>query len=634
MAELFSFENQTVDEIRGTQEFLTQDTQGPENFDVDTFIARIAKTEGVGLTSAEDAWVKSMVGSNPVDGGPELPEHAHPRLMFLLTMQDDSFTPGLYIRSSASQNDKTSSWTANVAFGDAGAGALVWNNAHGTETGLPDELRSISIDAGGTLVIEADTDTALPLGPGDLSLEFHGINSDYEFTTTAYQQSFVAAIDQEIQFRGTIDPTGLAAGAPLRIVLTSGSNDNDYWTPPTVQWARVQFAGATGAAGRDGENGYSPVFAVVSANATAEDPSGSRRVLKVVDWIESTGDLDAGYSLFRGGYSATTTYAQGDIVVMGQSFYISRTSGNRGNALSDTAHWADITAEGGSGGGTGGGLNTSAVDARIRLLVASFAEAGDTSRIAKSKLPTDIVFDADVAGRLLPSVTSGDSGKVAKVDASGAWALADDEQGSGGGGLDQAAVDARIQAGVQDFAETGDTSRIPKTKLPSDTSYRTDAQVDARADARVRAGVADFAEQGNTDRLPKTKLPSDTSYRTDAQVDARADARIAGFARANSPSGTIPDARIPAAITRDSEVAGRLLPAVTASNNDKIAKVVSGAWALADDEEGSGGVSGGVGRGAELIYAQVARRSQRAQCVCACSRCAGRRRPAVLHRHQ
>ena len=37
---------------------------------------------------------------------------------------------------------------------------------------------------------------------------------------------------------------------------------------------------------------------------------------------------------------------------------------------------------------------------------------------------------------------------------------------SGGGGLDQAAVDARVKAGVDDWAETGDTSRIPESKMP------------------------------------------------------------------------------------------------------------------------------------------------------------------------
>ena len=51
----------------------------------------------------------------------------------------------------------------------------------------------------------------------------------------------------------------------------------------------------------------------------------------------------------------------------------------------------------------------------------------------------------------------------------------------GGGGLDQAAVDARVRAGVQDWAETGNTSTIPDSKIPSgiarDSELRTDSEV-------------------------------------------------------------------------------------------------------------------------------------------------------------
>ena len=251
----------------------------------------------------------------------------------------------------------------------------------------------------------------------------------------------------------------------------------------------------------------------------------------------------------------------------------------------------------GSGGGSTSGLDQAAVDARVLALVADFAEQGNTDRIAKTKLPSDTSYrtDAQVDSRADARIATfaranSPSGVVPDAQLPDTAKRTDAQVDS--------RADARVRAGVADFAEQGDTSRIPKTKLPSDTSYRTDAQVDARADARI----ATFARANNPSGVvPDARLP-DTAKRTDAQVDAR----IAGFARANSPSGTIPDARIPSAITRDTEVAGRLLPSVTTANNDKIAKVVNGAWALGDDNAGSGGASTPILRKSTLGTAVVA----------------------------
>ena len=76
----------------------------------------------------------------------------------------------------------------------------------------------------------------------------------------------------------------------------------------------------------------------------------------------------------------------------------------------------------------------------------------------------------------------------------------------------------------------------------------------------------------------------------------------------NAETGTIDrarltaivDADIPASITRDAEVAAliaavRQLPAVSASDNGKVLKVVQGAWAKGDDETGAGGDGGADG---------------------------------------
>ena len=123
------------------------------------------------------------------------------------------------------------------------------------------------------------------------------------------------------------------------------------------------------------------------------------------------------------------------------------------------------------------------------------------------------------------------------------------EPGSGGGGgLTEAQVDQRVQAGVQDFAESGNTDRIPKNKLPSDTAYDADIPTNAQIDARMHAE----ARAGNTDRWSKSKLPTDTAYdddiRTDAEIDARVSAGVHPEARAAN-TDRWPKSKLPADTT-------------------------------------------------------------------------------------
>ena len=99
---------------------------------------------------------------------------------------------------------------------------------------------------------------------------------------------------------------------------------------------------------------------------------------------------------------------------------------------------------------------------------------------------------------------------------------------SGGGGLNQGQVDARVQAGVEDWAETGNTSAIPANKLtnaPSGGGGLTQDQVDAR--------IADWAETGNTDAIPADKLtnaPAGGGGLNQGQVDARVQAGVLDWA--------------------------------------------------------------------------------------------------------
>ena len=130
----------------------------------------------------------------------------------------------------------------------------------------------------------------------------------------------------------------------------------------------------------------------------------------------------------------------------------------------------------------------------------------------------------------------------------GAWT----DPPTGGGGLNQSGVDARVRALVADEAEQGNTDRWPTSKVPTLTTLggQTQAQVDARiatearagnntrwptskvptlgnlgglnqaeVNALIGAGVADPAETGNTARWAKDKLPADILY-DDAHKDS------------------------------------------------------------------------------------------------------------------
>ena len=95
--------------------------------------------------------------------------------------------------------------------------------------------------------------------------------------------------------------------------------------------------------------------------------------------------------------------------------------------LTIPGQWVEIM-----GGSGGGGLNTSQVQSLIRSGVLDWAEQGNTDVIPSAKL-----------------ASGGTTGQVLKRTATSQEWAAD------AGGLDQAAVDARIAARTKDFAETG-----------------------------------------------------------------------------------------------------------------------------------------------------------------------------------
>ena len=191
----------------------------------------------------------------------------------------------------------------------------------------------------------------------------------------------------------------------------------------------------------------------------------------------------------------------------------------------------------------GGGLSQSDVDARVQAGVLDWAEAGNTDDVPNTKLPTtatrwpnytevtgakppanaeqNVQSDWDVTNTnsdafirnkptipTIPGVaTTSTDGLMASSDktkldgvASGAEVNVQSDWNATSGdaqilnkptitsGLDQAAVDARVQAGVADWAEHGDSTDIPESKLP-DASATSKGIVELATSAETRTGT-------------------------------------------------------------------------------------------------------------------------------------------------
>ena len=113
-----------------------------------------------------------------------------------------------------------------------------------------------------------------------------------------------------------------------------------------------------------------------------------------------------------------------------------------------------------------------------------------TNAVTATEIANNTIVDGNLStatrGRLLPA--GGADNQVLKK-ASGndydvEWAA--DEAGTGGGGLDQAAVDARVAAGVKDYAETGGR-----------TIQTGDIGDDQITSGKLAAGAVDAAALGN-----------------------------------------------------------------------------------------------------------------------------------------
>ena len=196
-------------------------------------------------------------------------------------------------------------------------------------------------------------------------------------------------------------------------------------------------------------------------------------------------------------------------------------------------------------------------------ILVSFSVAGTWS-IRAPQITARSINAAVDAGRLLPA--GGATGEVlakkSGADYDTEWVVGGGQ--SGGGGLSQGAVDARVVAGTLKQARAGDTSPWAKSKVPSDTVYDADVNIIARA--------------GNTTRWPKTKMPSDTAYGDATPQTLTLSGQELGITRGNSvtlPAGGTGGTSSPVTTRGRLVITSNTLPVLPALNWTIYRKMVS-----------------------------------------------------------
>ena len=138
---------------------------------------------------------------------------------------------------------------------------------------------------------------------------------------------------------------------------------------------------------------------------------------------------------------------------------------------------------------------------------------------------------------------------------------------------------------------TDDTDR----KVYAYEIYESAGLNEAAVDARVKAGVQDWAESGNTDSLPDSKIPA--SIARDTEVTTRIGEQVKDFAKTSGSAKVA---------SGDTDFATRLLP--SNPGNNQIAQWNGTAWVAINTPTGGGGatVSGTSGWGTNLLTSDLA----------------------------
>ena len=131
-----------------------------------------------------------------------------------------------------------------------------------------------------------------------------------------------------------------------------------------------------------------------------------------------------------------------------------------------------------------------------------------------------------------------------------------------------------------------ETDNIQDSFIQNKPTILTQSQVDAR----VQAGVEDWAEDGNTSDIPTSKIPNLNANKiTSGTLSA---SRIPNLNANKITSGTLSASRIPSSIARDSELpaSNRLVPS-GGNNGQVLAKSSNNNYAVEWIDSSGGGVS-------------------------------------------
>ena len=184
------------------------------------------------------------------------------------------------------------------------------------------------------------------------------------------------------------------------------------------------------------------------------------------------------------------------------------------------------------------------VDARIQRNVEDWAETGNTDAIPGSKLvnaPNSGLTQPEVDDRINHLVS--DWAEVGNSDVIPASKIPPQA-----GGLNQNQVDARVRFLTYDWAEQGNGDAIPASKLSQVPSpYPTGGLINAALTKAsnddfdvhwfVFPTLADWAEAGNTSLIPSSKLPAFGGGQTQAEVNDLIRHALAASVRDNTETG-------------------------------------------------------------------------------------------------
>ena len=216
----------------------------------------------------------------------------------------------------------------------------------------------------------------------------------------------------------------------------------------------------------------------------------------------------------------------------------------------------------------GGGLNQGQVDARVQAGVEDWAETGNTDIIPTAKLPASTGGATDlsvtrVAGAVTVASSTGTDAVLSAASTTQAGVMSAADKLRLDNAQNQANVDARVQAGVLDWAEQGNTDAIPASKLtnvsaPSITTTEEDvlSDVDVRLTTEsVRFLQSITFETRYKDRVrvfePTTDIMRSWSQVTTLPIPVNGELVIGGYLANNVGSNELGGAAIGRILCKD-----------------------------------------------------------------------------------